>query len=132
MQLTDPIADLLSRIKNAIKENKGSVDIPHSGIKEEIIKALSAEGLLNKTEILQRGSRRMLRVGLKYDEKNKSIISHLERVSKPGRRYYVNAREVPSVLGGFGVAIISTSRGILTDAAARRQKLGGELLLKVW
>jgi small subunit ribosomal protein S8 len=132
MQLTDPIADMLSRMKNAIKESKESVDIPHSGLKEEVLKTLSAAGLIHKAEIIQRGSRQLLRVGLKYDEKKQSVISHLERVSRPGRRCFVAAREVPTVLGGFGIAVISTSRGILTDAAARRQKLGGELLLKVW
>lgn len=132
MRLTDPVADMLARIKNALKERKANVDIPHSSLKENILKVMVSEGYVAGYESLQRGTHKVLRVKLKYDEKKTPVISKLERVSKPGRRYYVNSGKIPKVLGGFGVSVLSTSRGVMTDYQARKEKVGGELLLKVW
>ena len=132
MQLTDPVADMLSRIKNALKERKATVDVPHSALKESIAKVIAAEGYVGNFETMSRGTHKILRIRLKYDDKKMPLISDLERVSKPGRRYYVNSVRIPKVLGGFGVSVLSTSKGIMTDYQARREKIGGELLLKVW
>ena len=132
MALTDPIADLLSCLKNALKEKKESVEVPHSSLKEAVVKILVDEGFVGGFESLQKGSKKSLRITLKYDAKKVPVISNLVRVSRPGRRQYIRSTQIPKVLGGFGLSILSTSKGILSCAQARRQKLGGELLLKVW
>ncbi|KPJ69845.1 30S ribosomal protein S8 [candidate division WOR-1 bacterium DG_54_3] len=130
--MTDPIADMFSRIKNALNARQETVDIPHSRVKEAIAQILVSEGYLGKTEILKRMEKRFLRITLKYDQNKKGIISGIKRVSKPGRRIYADAGSLPRVQAGFGTAIISSSRGVMTDEEARAQKLGGEVICYIW
>ena len=130
--MTDPIADLLSRIRTAQNARAETLDIPHSNIKEEIIKIMSAEGYLGKNETLKRMNRKYLRVSLKYSPDKKGIITGLKRVSKSGRRVYADVGSLPRVHAGFGTAIISTSKGVMTEEAARTKKLGGEVLCYIW
>jgi|WetSurMetagenome_2_1015567.scaffolds.fasta_scaffold1516660_1 small subunit ribosomal protein S8 len=130
--MTDPIADLLVRLTNAQGVRAETVDIPHSKLKEEIIKLLTAEGYLAKYEGLKRMEKKFIRLTLKYNQAKKGIINGLRRVSKPGRRIYVGRGSLPRVQSGFGTAIISTSKGLMTDAAARAAKLGGEVLCNIW
>ena len=128
---TDPIADMLTRIRNAVRVRADKVDIPASKIKLEIAKILKEEGFIRAYKILKFKQQGMLRLNLKYVDE-KSIITDLKRVSKPGRRVYVGADEVPSVLSGVGVAILTTSKGLLTDETCRREEVGGEVLCYVW
>jgi len=130
--MTDPITDMFNRIKNALNARHEAVDVPHSKIKEEIAKVLAAEGYIAKFDILKRMEKRYIRITLKFNQEKKGIITGLKRVSKPGRRFYSDARSVPRVRAGFGTAIISTSQGVMTDEAARSQKLGGEVICYVW
>ncbi|MDD5382183.1 MAG: 30S ribosomal protein S8 [Candidatus Margulisbacteria bacterium] len=130
--MADPISDMLSRIKNAQGIRAEMVDIPHSRIKEEIVKILAAEGFIGKFEILKRMEKKFLRVALKYRENKRGLIAGLKRVSKPGRRVYSDFRSLFKVQAGFGLAVVSTSRGIMTDEEARAKKLGGEVMLKIW
>jgi len=127
----DAIGDMLARIKNALRVRKEFVDLPFSKMKEEVAKILLGEGYLSKVDVFSRGNKKYLRLGLKYAGK-KSVIEDLKRVSKPGRRIYVNAQSLPRIQAGFGTAIISTSKGLLTDEQARQQKLGGEVICYVW
>jgi small subunit ribosomal protein S8 len=129
---TDPIADLLTRIRNASRAEHEKVDIPASRLKVRVTEILKAEGFIKSFRLLEGGSPGTLRVYLKYGSGNEQIISGLVRVSKPGRRIYVGKDKVPSVLAGMGVAIVSTSRGIMTDREVRKQGLGGEVLAYVW
>ena len=128
---TDPIADMLTRIRNAVRVKADKVDIPASKIKLEIAKILKEEGFIRAYKILKFKQQGMLRLNLKYVDE-KSIITDLKRVSKPGRRVYVGADEVPSVLSGVGVAILTTSKGLLTDETCRREEVGGEVICYVW
>ena len=130
--MTDPIADMLSRIKNALNVRAGALDLPHSTIKEEIAKILVSEGYVGKFDIMKRMEKKFIRISLKYDQNKKGVISGLRRVSKPGRRIYADARSLPRVQAGFGTAIISSSRGVMTEEEARRQKLGGEVICYIW
>jgi small subunit ribosomal protein S8 len=130
--MTDPIADLLIRMQNAQAIRAETVDIPHSNVKEEIVKLLTAEGYLAKYEAHKRMEKKFLRLTLKYNQAKKGIINGLQRISKPGRRIYVGKGSLPRVQNGFGTAIISTSKGLMTDAAARSAKLGGEILCSIW
>jgi small subunit ribosomal protein S8 len=130
--MTDPIVDMFNRLKNAQGRRIETTDIPHSKIKEEIAKILVVEGYLEKFDVLKRMDKKFIRVQLKYDQNKKGIISEMERVSKPGRRIYADIRSLPRVQAGFGTAIISTSRGVMTDEAARAQKLGGEVICYIW
>lgn len=130
--MNDPIADMLSRIKNAQNVRAEVVDIPHSRTKEAIASILVNEGFVAKSDALKRMEKKFLRLTLKYKPNKKGIINGLRRVSKSGRRVYAGARELPRVQAGFGTAIISTSKGIMTDEAARSKKLGGEVLCQVW
>lgn len=130
--MTDPIADLLVRLTNAQGIRAETLDVPHSKVKEEIVKLLTAEGYLAKYENLKRMEKKFLRLTLKYNKARKGIINGLRRISKPGRRIYVDRGMLPRVQNGFGTAIISTSKGLLTDAAARAAKLGGEVLCSIW
>lgn len=130
--MSDPIADMFCRIKNAAAARIETVDIPHSKIKEEIAKILVSEGYVGKFDILKRMDKKFVRLWLKYTQNKKGVISGLKRVSRPGRRIYRDARSLPRVQGGFGTAIISTSKGVMTDEAARAQKLGGEVICYVW
>lgn len=129
--ITDPIADMLVRIKNAVRIRAEKVDIPASRLKLEIIKILKEEGFIKAYKVLKDEKQGILRITLKYVDGN-SIISGLKRVSKPGRRVYVGSSNIPRVMGGVGVAILTTSKGVVTDNTCRRENIGGELLCYVW
>lgn len=131
MTVTDPIADMLVRIKNANLRRHSSVDIPYSKMKEKLVEILLKEGYIAKYEIIGEFPQKFIRVYLKYKGKN-PVIQDMVRVSKPGRRYYVKKEEIPRVLGGLGIAILSTSKGIMTDKEARILGVGGELICMVW
>jgi len=132
MSMTDPIADFLTRIRNGMRADFDSVEIPASGFKTELARILAEQGYIEgyATEAGRVGE--VLRVELKYTEDRAPVISGMERVSRPGRRTYVNAGEIPKVLGGMGTAIMSTSRGVMTGHDARRQGVGGEVVAYVW
>lgn len=132
MSLNDPISDMLTRIRNGAASAHETVDIPHSMLKAEIARILKREGYVNEFSVVQEGGRSYLRIKLKYGRGDRSIIRGVSRVSKPGLRKYVGSTDVPKVLGGIGTAIISTSRGLLTDREARRSKVGGEVLCYIW
>ena len=128
MSMSDPIADLLTRIRNASRAEHEKVDIPSSKLKVRITEILKEEGFIKNFRLIEDKKQGMLRVYLKYGPGNEKIISGLVRVSKPGRRVYVAKDKIPSILGGMGVAILSTSQGVMTDRAVRKQQLGGEVL----
>ena len=132
MQITDSIADLLTRIRNASSAKHNTVDIPASNMKKSIVKILSDEGYINKFITIKDGKQDMIRVTLKYTEDKKPVIKGLKRVSKPGLRIYTNVEEMPKVLKGLGIAIISTSKGVMTDRQARSENIGGEVLAFIW
>ena len=132
MSMSDPIADLLTRIRNGVRAEHEKVDIPSSKLKLRITEILKEEGFIKNFRLIEDKKQGMLRVYLKYGPGNEKIISGLVRVSKPGRRVYVGKDKIPSILGGMGVAILSTSQGIMTDRAVRKQQLGGEVLAYVW
>ena len=128
----DPITDLLNRLRNAMRAGHDRADIPASRVKEDLLKVLAEEGYVASYRRVEEKGRPLLRVGLKYDPDGEPIVNGLERVSRPGRRVYAPAKEIPEVLGGLGISIVSTSRGILTGRQAREAKLGGEILCNVW
>lgn len=130
--MTDPIADMLTRIRNALVGKKESVEIPVSNIKKEIAKILLDEGYINGYEIVGEGVDSVIKVELKYGAKGEKVITGLKRVSKPGLRIYAGYDELPKVLGGMGVAIVSTPKGVMTDRQARKEHHGGEILVYVW
>jgi small subunit ribosomal protein S8 len=132
MSHTDPIADFLSRIRNGITADHDVVEMPASTFKAEIARILREQGYIEDFAVEPARVGRVLKVRLKYTEDRRSVISGIERVSKPGRRNYVGAGEVPKVLGGMGTAIVSTSRGVMTGHDARRARVGGELVARVW
>jgi len=132
MVMTDPIADMLTRIRNALIAKHEQVEMPSSKIKLEIARILKAEGYIKNFKIIQEGKKEYLRIFLKYDENKNPAIAGLERVSKPGRRVYVGVDDIPLVRRGLGIAIVSTSRGVLTDQQARKMRVGGEVICKVW
>ena len=132
MHITDPIADLLTRIRNANSARHETVDIPASGMKKAIVQILLDEGYIKKFEVTEDGKQGMIKVWLKYSADKKQVIVGLKRVSKPGLRVYAGREELPRVLKGLGIAIISTSKGIMTDKKARRENIGGEVLAFVW
>src|SRR5215210_2690896 len=132
MSYTDPIADLLTRIRNGLTADHDQAIMPASTFKAEIARVLTEQGYVEDYAVEPARVGQVLKVTLKYTEDRKPVISGLERVSKPGRRVYVNADEVPRVLGGMGTAIVSTSRGVMTGHDARRQRVGGELVARVW
>ena len=129
---SDPIADLLTRIRNGSRAEHEKVDIPSSKIKVRVAEILKDEGFIKNFRVLDDTKQGMLRVYLKYGPGNEKVISGLVRVSTPGRRVYVNHDNIPSILGGMGVALVSTSRGVLTDRDARKERVGGEVLAYVW
>lgn len=129
--VTDPIADMLTRIRNAITIRAEKVDIPASRMKLELVKILKEEGYIRAYKILKDEKQGILRVALKYIDGN-SVITGLKRVSKPGRRFYVGRKEVPKVMGGIGIAILTTSKGLLSDNVCRRENVGGEVICYVW
>lgn len=130
--MTDPIADMLTRIRNAIAAKHSRVDIPGSKLKQEIARILKEEGYINNYVIKGEGIKYAIRIFLRYDAKGTSSITHLARVSRPGRRVYVGATEVPRVLGGYGVNIVSTSRGLMSGKKARQENIGGEILAQIY
>ena len=132
MSMTDPIADLLTRIRNASRAEHEKVDVPSSRLKVRVCEILKEEGFIKNFRVLDDNKQNVLRVYMKYGPGNEKVISGLVRVSKPGRRVYVAHDKVPSILAGMGVAIVSTSRGVVTDRDARKQKVGGEVLAYVW
>ena len=130
--MTDPIADMLTRIRNAIAANHTRVDIPGSKLKMEVARILKEEGYINNFQVKGEGVKYAIRVFLRYDAKGQSSITHLARVSRPGRRVYVGSGDIPKVLGGYGVNIVSTSRGLMSGKAARQAHVGGEILAEVY
>ena len=130
--MTDPIADMLTRIRNGNHARHKSVDIPCSNIKKEIAQILLDEGYINGFDVVEDDKQGIIKVDLKYSEDGEKVISGLKRISKPGLRVYVKCDDVPKVLGGLGIAIISTSKGIITDKMARKEKVGGEVICYVW
>ena len=131
--MTDPIADMLTRIRNANTSKHDTVDVPASKMKVSIADILFKEGYIEKYELVDDGNFKNIRITLKYGkDKNEKIITGLKRISKPGLRVYAGKDELPRVLGGLGIAIISTSKGLMTDRKARKENLGGEVLCYVW
>jgi small subunit ribosomal protein S8 len=132
MIITDQIADMLTRIRNAAIVRHDAVEMPASKLKLAVLKILKEEGFISDYEVVKGKQPRTVRIRLKYGENNKSIISGIERVSKPGLRIYVQKNEIPRVYGGVGIAILSTPKGVITGQQARRQGVGGELICQVW
>ncbi|MBR6525846.1 MAG: 30S ribosomal protein S8 [Clostridia bacterium] len=132
MVINDPIADMLTRIRNAQVARHDSVTIPASNMKKAIAKILLDEGYVKSVEHLNEGIQGSIKITLKYQDKKQPVIVGLRRISKPGLRVYATCEELPKVLGGLGIAIVSTSRGVMTDRAARKENIGGEVLCYVW
>ncbi|HVA01637.1 MAG TPA: 30S ribosomal protein S8 [Terriglobia bacterium] len=129
--VTDPVADMLTRIRNGFRARHQRVDMPSSKLKIEIARVLKEEGYISNFKVSEEGKKKALRIFLRYATNGSSVISKLDRVSRPGRRSYVGSREVPKVLGGLGVNILTTPQGVMTGKAARRAKVGGEILCNV-
>ena len=132
MNTTDPIADMLTRIRNANSSKHKTVDVPASNMKKAIAKILFDEGYIKSFEEINDDVQGVIRITLKYDEKGARVIDGIKRISKPGLRVYASKDELPQVLNGLGIALISTSKGILTDKEARKEGLGGEVLAYIW
>lgn len=132
MVMTDPIADFLTRIRNANMGYKESVEIPSSKVKKALAQILKDEGFIRDYEYVEDGKQGVLRLYLKYGSNKEKVITGLKRISKPGLRVYASKDEIPRVLGGLGIAVISTSKGILTDKQARKQGVGGEVICYIW
>ena len=132
MQITDPVADMLTRIRNANSAKHDTVDVPASNLKKAIAQILLDEGYIKAFNVVDNGNQGIIHITLKYQAKKQQVISGLKRVSKPGLRIYAGAGEIPYVLKGLGIAIISTSKGVMTDKKARELHIGGEVLAFVW
>lgn len=132
MSMSDPLADMLTRVRNAVMVKFDSVEMPSSNIKVNVSKVLKEEGFIENYSVIQTGNQDILKIDLKYGNRKEPVIVGLKRVSKPGLRKYVKADAITSVLNGMGIAIISTSKGIVTDKTARSLNIGGELLCEVW
>ena len=132
MTMTDPIADMLTRIRNANTVKHETVDVPASNIKKEIARILLEEGFIRGYDVIEDGKQGIIRIQLKYGQMSERVITGLKRISKPGMRVYAAKDEVPKVLNGLGISIISTSKGILTDKQARKENVGGEVICYVW
>ena len=132
MQITDRIADMLTRIRNANSAKHETVDVPASNMKKAIAEILNNEGYIKSYQIIDDGKQGVIRIALKYGNNKEKVISGLKRVSKPGLRIYAGAEELPRVLKGLGIAIVSTSKGVMTDKEARKLNIGGEVLAFVW
>jgi small subunit ribosomal protein S8 len=130
--MTDPVADFLTRVRNAIRAKQQKVDVPASKLKAEIARILKEEGYISNFKATEENGQKLLRVYLKYSNSNEAAISNLERISKPGCRVYVGRTEIPRVLGGLGINILTTPRGVMTGREARKQGVGGEILCQVW
>jgi small subunit ribosomal protein S8 len=132
MRLTDPVADMLTRIRNAISARHQKVDVPASKLKMEIARILKEEGYISNFKATEEEGHKVVRIYLKYSNSNEAAISNVERVSRPGCRVYVSRNEIPRVLGGMGINILTTPQGVMTGRAARKAGVGGELLCQVW
>ena len=132
MTMTDPIADMLTRIRNANVVKHETVDVPASNMKKELSRILLEEGFIRGYDVIEDGKQGIIRIQLKYGQTGERVISGLKRISKPCMRVYADKHEVPRVLNGFGISIISTSKGILTDKQARKENVGGEVICYVW
>ncbi len=132
MTMTDPVADMLTRIRNATQAKRKKVDVPASNLKKAIAELLLRERYINQVQVLEETSQGTIRISLKYTVKEESAIGGLKRVSKPGRRVYVNKEEIPRVMGGLGTAILSTPKGVLTDKESRKLGVGGEVICYIW
>ncbi len=130
--MTDPIADMLTRIRNANQNKSVDVIIPASKIKLDILNVIKSEGYIEEVEFVEDGKQGTIKVTLKYTEKKERVIKGIKRISKPGLRVYAKATEMPKVLNGLGVAVVSTSNGVMTDREARHQHLGGEVIAYIW
>jgi small subunit ribosomal protein S8 len=129
---SDPIADMLTRVRNALKARHAKVDVPSSKLKLEIARILKDEGYVLNYKPVEEGAAKLIRIYLKYAQDEQPVISEIHRVSRPGCRVYVSREDVPRVLGGLGINILTTSRGVMTGSAARKAGVGGELLCQVW
>lgn len=132
MVMSDPIADMLTRIRNANIVRHETVELPASKIKKDIAEILKREGFIRDAEYVEDNKQGMIRIFLKYGQSNERVITGLKRISKPGLRVYAKSTEMPKVLGGLGIAIVSTSKGVMTDKEARQAKTGGEVICYVW
>ncbi|MBM7700962.1 30S ribosomal protein S8 [Kurthia sp. 3B1D] len=132
MTMTDPIADMLTRIRNANMVRHEKLELPASNIKKEIAEILKREGFVRDVEYIEDDKQGIIRIFLKYGQNNERVITGLKRISKPGLRVYAKTEEVPKVLNGLGIALVSTSQGLVTDKEARAKKVGGEVLAYVW
>ena len=132
MQISDVIADMLTRIRNANNAKHETVDVPASNMKKAIADVLLAEGYIKSVQVIEDGKQGIIRITLKYEAGKQKVIHGLRRVSKPGLRIYSNSEDMPKVMNGLGIAIVSTSKGIMTDKKARRENVGGEILAFVW
>lgn len=133
MSMSDPIADLLTRIRNANSANHDSLELDHSKLKLEIVRVLQAEGYIKRYEVTEESTHRpKIKIQLKYGTRREKVLTDLKRVSKPGRRVYTGSGALPKVMGGLGIAILTTPQGVMTDRQARRQGVGGEVLCYVW
>ena len=132
MTMTDPIADMLTRIRNANIVKHETVDVPASNMKKELSRILLEEGFIRGYDVIEDGKQGIIRIQLKYGQSGERVISGLKRISKPGMRVYAAKQEIPRVLNGLGISVISTSKGILTDKQARKENVGGEVICYVW
>ena len=130
--LSDPISDMLTRLRNALSARHPKVDVPASKLKTELARILKEEGYILNYKLTEEGARKFIRLYLKYTPGNQPVISHIERVSRPGCRVYVGSQEIPHVLGGLGVNILTTPRGVMTGTTARKEGVGGEVLCQIW
>lgn len=130
--MTDPIADMLTRVRNALAARHPKVDVPASKLKAEIARILKEEGYIANFKVAEEDGKRTIKIYLKYSADNAPVISRIERVSRPGRRVYVGNKEIPRVLGGMGINILTTPRGVMTGRSAHREHVGGEILCEVW
>jgi small subunit ribosomal protein S8 len=130
--MSDPLADMLTRIRNATKSHFSTVEMPLSKLKVNVAKALKKEGYISEYYIIENNVQGILKIELKYGSNNEQVISGIRRVSKPGHRQYKTSDHIPKVMSGLGVAILTTSKGVITDKEARQQNIGGELLCEVW
>ncbi len=132
MSMTDPIADMLTRIRNAVQAKHEELVVPASGVKKEIARILKEEGYISDYSTEKEGNREIIKISLKYDKYGISAIKGLQKISKPGRRIYSNVADLPKVKGGLGIAIVSTSRGLMHDKQARKENVGGEIICYIW
>ncbi len=132
MNITDPIADMLTRVRNALEARHPKVDVPASKLKAEIARILKEEGFIANYKVADEEGKRTIKIYLKYGPDSQPVISRLARISRPGRRVYVGQKEIPRVLGGMGINILTTPRGVMTGRTAYRERVGGEILCEVW